>query len=1028
MLFLTACGSGCYVDDMTALKVGTPYYSSSQSFSVAANGNYATGKNAAYGQWLPTGVQIDQSIKTSINVKVSGEVSMCNGRSSSLYGTKSNVVSDNCTICSNYSSAAASSSGDSVVTPPEVCASGCGAMTGGTCLTYCNEYPGGTCPYGQSAKLPEYCDGNCVKGSKYFIPGNQQQPTILTYNVLPNDKVTLFVDAPNLCGSLSELNSGVDSSYPDANRYSRASPTAGYPETIVCNANSDTLSADVTAGLCEPTQNNDVPIAAGDKLCWITTGTGLGITLDGNACLTTTQNQNVCFAISDTSVVMSNDPLYSANSTNNNTAVQFNQMGGSPGNQYNANDPSSSPYTCQSVTRVIYNSTNSTINTIAANVMDTNENYSDNHGGYTVYVKHESCRSVNGLGHGSDKAGALQLGLFPDDCVPNVSPGKSTPPQCSNPVVITLGGNYQVNNCNHTDTPCTAQNVFCPAWPDCSETDGYTYYSLDLDKDFHGMNGTLWAKVIPPSSGYNVDNATGTLDVAVGYGTDQEGGSKLVADIMTYFTYWIYSSLKQQFTNIICTGDIGSCQCDPSVSDCSMTYIGYIRALLVLYISLYGIMFIMGMVQISQGDLVVRIFKIGLIVALTQPDAWTFFYDNFFALFLDGGATLINMAMNNAFVAEVKCNCIPTASVTGAPSVVGMNGDTCPANYIKNPFCFIDYGFRVLFLNPMIWKKLATYLFLGPLTFIIFWFMLYGIVLYALAIFDAIIKYMMSVIGIAILLLLAPIFIPCVLFSRTSSLFENWLKYLINYTLAPVFLIIGLNIITMIMYLCIEQALNFSVCWDCAFNIQLPEYLAKLAAGSDKATICLKWFVPFGYGPNGAGSSLEALGLKVTYFIFFVILLNLLKNFGSYVENIVQRISGLRLQQFVTGTGNSGRGGGMLGALKGAGATLIGQDEQSKARRAARADARLNARSSDAEVDMDDAKVNATKSRRSTSELKPEANTSSKLVGKVDEEAATPVVAASEGGGDSDSDSEEDAKATAPRVGVDPTSTGGDKE
>ena len=61
-----------------------------------------------------------------------------------------------------------------------------------------------------------------------------------------------------------------------------------------------------------------------------------------------------------------------------------------------------------------------------------------------------------------------------------------------------------------------------------------------------------------------------------------------------------------------------------------------------MYIIIYGLAFLAGSLQITVTDIVVRVLKIGVIVALFSETSWTFFNDNLFKVFIDGSDYLLN--------------------------------------------------------------------------------------------------------------------------------------------------------------------------------------------------------------------------------------------------------------------------------------------------------------------------------------------------------------------------------------------------
>lgn len=956
MLLIYGCGSGCYTENPTNIHKGLPNYNQTTTVQVKANGNYNPEDASActpstdlshYNQWVSSNLTITNQIQTTINFRVSGTVSMCNGE-----GTGANLVTPGCLQCSQ-------SGGTSS------CCSNCGKDAGETCLSYCNSNNGKVCPFGPRGSLfkQPQCDGNCIYGQRYFIPPNTSNPTVVAKNIYPGDKLTLFVDAPNLCDPL-DVSSQNYGNYPEVNRYSQWSQrTLSYPKSLSCSASgnsSSNMPSPPNAPLCNVSTDGSP-----EPIYWCKNGGGSCSDSNRNYCWASTGNYLLLSQSSSTSCTQDHlgDCIYFGDSsTNSNSNSQFGTVSymplyGSPSGQGASCTSSPCPLSCQQVLRTITNNQNSTIKQISMLTADIQGEYGNNAGGYTVYVNHESCITTNGDGYtgisGNSGAnyGALEMIAAPPGCNPNND-------NCGQSVSLNKVSSCQSTNPDST-SGCLGVKDFCPAWDDCDNSSinngTYNYYVFNPSEftSLYPQNeAVLWFRVAPnqPAGSTTPSIATqyakGSLNVDIAYGTVQPGFSGVVAEIIDAFTNGILNSLSTQFTNIVCTGEPNSCSCSAG-ENCSHTYFYYIRILLIFYIASYGFLFLLGMVQISQADLIIRVMKIALILALTSSNAWAFFYNNFFALFLEGSTTLISKSVNQAFqdVAGQDCGYITITGYQGAPS-----------SKIQNPFCFLNYGFKLLFTNPNIWRKLAALMFLNPISFLLFFYMIYGLIMYIIAMFKALVSYLMSIISVAILLLLAPIFIPFMLFQTTQQLFSNWLMYLIKYTISPVLLLIGLNILTMLLYLVVQELIDFTVCWGCAIPVSIPPALAKIGHSSTQA-FCLPWFVPHGHGAGGAGSSSYSVGLNIVYFMLFIILLNLMKNYGSYVQQITTRLASLRLQQFRTvgGGGKAGSASAMGDTIQGAGLKLIGQDASSKANRAALMDARLRARGSGAEVTMDKA-------------------------------------------------------------------------
>jgi type IV secretion system protein VirB6 len=78
--------------------------------------------------------------------------------------------------------------------------------------------------------------------------------------------------------------------------------------------------------------------------------------------------------------------------------------------------------------------------------------------------------------------------------------------------------------------------------------------------------------------------------------------------------------------------------------------------------------------------------------------------------------------------------------------------------------------------------------------------------------FEAAVIYLTALIAIGMIIVMGPIFICFMLFGITKSLFENWLKQLISYSIQPIILFTGLIFISMILRQEIYGSLGFRVC------------------------------------------------------------------------------------------------------------------------------------------------------------------------------------------------------------------------
>lgn len=206
-------------------------------------------------------------------------------------------------------------------------------------------------------------------------------------------------------------------------------------------------------------------------------------------------------------------------------------------------------------------------------------------------------------------------------------------------------------------------------------------------------------------------------------------------------------------------------------------YIRTIRAALILYISVVGILFMIGSIQLTHGEVISRALKVIIISALLSPEiSWDFFNDYLFIWMYEGSNFVVNILYD--------------AANTGP-------GDSSILTFLT---------------THQIMAKLASLLFstwTGWLYIIIYLLML---IFLTMVLFDATIVYLSAQVMLGLLIALAPIFIAFYLFEATRSFFENWLKQMIGYAIQTIIVSAGVLFVTLIIRNQIYNTLGFRVC------------------------------------------------------------------------------------------------------------------------------------------------------------------------------------------------------------------------
>jgi len=226
-----------------------------------------------------------------------------------------------------------------------------------------------------------------------------------------------------------------------------------------------------------------------------------------------------------------------------------------------------------------------------------------------------------------------------------------------------------------------------------------------------------------------------------------------------------------------------------------------VRTLLVLYLTWTGLSFMVGIAQFTQKEAIGRVMKIAIVIALISPNSWEFFNTNFFKLFTDGSIELI-------------------ARVTAPPDSSPAQIDALAKDPIKI-FETFSRPFKMIF-STQTWLKIVALVFAGPLGFLLASLILFSIVIYAMAIVKAVLIYLISLIGMAVLLMLAPIFISFVLFQFTKQMFDSWIKHLLTFAFQPFIVFVFIFVLNILLEMSIRTTLGFTACKICWLSFTIP--------------------------------------------------------------------------------------------------------------------------------------------------------------------------------------------------------------
>ena len=232
-----------------------------------------------------------------------------------------------------------------------------------------------------------------------------------------------------------------------------------------------------------------------------------------------------------------------------------------------------------------------------------------------------------------------------------------------------------------------------------------------------------------------------------------------------------------------------------------------VNATLLIFIVIYSLMFIMGMVRFTAGDLAIKGLKVGIISVAMSDNSWAFYNKILFKLFTDGTGDLISIISGSRGAAE------------------GIFIDTLS-----------------LVFNPVVPMKILSIMFASALGFgvAILFFIIFIIILVFLflALIKAVITYVTALMIISFMITLFPIFIVSILFQWTmNKLFNEWLK-IIAANAIQAFIIIAIYIFFKdVVTTQFQKVIGFKACWRVVGPDYFPISIIRPSISRDRAKI-----------------------------------------------------------------------------------------------------------------------------------------------------------------------------------------------
>lgn len=439
--------------------------------------------------------------------------------------------------------------------------------------------------------------------------------------------------------------------------------------------------------------------------------------------------------------------------------------------------------------------------------------YSNNTGGYVFNIKQTKCRRKNGSARNDDEVGRGAVNYVIMDEDPN---------------------DTEITNNSINTMPVDINGI--------GEIEAYS-------------DGFIWLKIKNKQEDYK--DSEGSYDIEFStFIAKKDFFHTVLNPIFEGFKTKMKAASVTMFKNMTCykkTNDADNC----------VNFFQYIRAILIIYISLYGLMFLMGAVQINQYDLVIRVVKVAIVSGLMNDKTFEFF-----------NTYILDVV--TSFSDEIMANMSGYSVYTGAEQ-------------ISNPFMFLNELMTKIFLSTTFYAQILALLSMGlsgPFYFLIVFI---SIAIAVMVSFRAIAVYLMAFMGITVLISLAPLFLTFILFERTKHLFDSWVKFMVSYMLEPIILLAGIIILTQLFTIYLDYLIGYSVCWKCAlpFSLPFPQIENVTPLFLNVPLFCLNWFAPWGIDYRSG-----VMGINMQHIAALLILSYCMWSYVEFSNMIVGKIAG----------------------------------------------------------------------------------------------------------------------------------------
>lgn len=356
-----------------------------------------------------------------------------------------------------------------------------------------------------------------------------------------------------------------------------------------------------------------------------------------------------------------------------------------------------------------------------------------------------------------------------------------------------------------------------------------------------------------PASG--AETCTGFADLANQANNNTPGLLTNITDYIKDVVNGATQNLYQAFTN-------------------SGAYKAAVGAAVTLMIVIFGVGFLIGVVQASFGQVLIRLAKIGIILTLISPTGWQFFSDYAVKFFNDGTDELIGKVM------EIGTGVAATAN---------------------QPFVVLD-GIAKIVLSPdMIIAIMGSVFNSGPYGLSMGGLLAFGVFGLLKMLINGLRLYAISFVMRSLMLGVAPLFIVFLLFDKTKQLFSGWVNILVLLSLRPILYFTFISFFLVMLTTSTVNVMNGNeLCWVAYKGTQgtdnkLSFWRFKLKDGNYANVSDSDWdglvTCRLNGGKDENGQPCKPFPLNIVDILSFLILVFVAGKFAEVTSQIASEIS-----------------------------------------------------------------------------------------------------------------------------------------